>query len=265
MPGRTWIGILAAAAVLALPAEGKLSEARKQELIRALTAEFSTARIVIPRSKKPLELTAKGTIDSQEWGEAMNDFGVAAREGDLVQITKLDFKGSKLVVELNHGIKGGRKWWHRVQVSGGMNRHRTLGDTAATHAPGGTTLAVVFDGPIPDQTPDELKKYLRPLLDFEVRTATELYLEKIEPEYREAIEQNEVLTGMDKEMVLLAKNRPDRKVRDMKDGVETEDWLYGKPPGDVVFITFQDGKVTSVRHEHANIGGEVKQTPPLDF
>ena len=60
---------------------------------------------------------------------------------------------------------------------------------------------------------------------------------------KKAIEEKEVLTGMDKEMVLLAKNRPDNKYRETKDGVETEDWIYGKPPGDVVFVTFQDGKV----------------------
>jgi hypothetical protein len=64
---------------------------------------------------------------------------------------------------------------------------------------------------------------------------------------------------MDRDMVLLAKGRPDNKVRDFKDGVETEDWIYGIPPGDVTFVTFADGKVIRIKESYGAVGGQVKQ------
>lgn len=202
----------------------------------------------------------------------MNKFGPAARQGDLVQITRVEVKGSRVVFELNYGIKGGRKWWHRVQVSGGggggmgngRQRGTTLGNGQQTHAPGGTEIALLFEGEIPEQGSEEFLKLLRPVLDFDMRSADELYMESIDPEFRAAIEQQEVIEGMDRDMTLLAMGKPDRKVRDFDEGIETEDWIYGKPPGDVVFVTFEDGTVIGVKHAHANLGGQVSQTKPIE-
>jgi hypothetical protein len=199
-----------------------------------------------------------------EWGAALNEFGPAARLGDMVQITKVDFKDDRLILELNYGISGGRKWWHRIQISGSTRSQSTLGDNQATHAPGGTELALVFEEGLPDKDAKEFLQMLKPVLDFEQRSATELYMDKLDPKMREAIEQGEILEGMDREMVLLAKKRPDHKYRETKNGVETEDWIYGKPPGDVVFVTFEDGQVTQVKHEHASLGGEVRKIKPVE-
>jgi hypothetical protein len=246
----------------ALPA--KMTEQEKQILVRDLTAEFGTAKLLIPRSKKPLALLPDGTFDTMEWGAALNEFGPAARLGDMVQITKVDFKDDRLILELNYGISGGRKWWHRIQVSGSQNTGTTLGQNQATHAPGGTELALVFEEGLPDKTAEEFFQILKPILDFEQRSATELYMDELEPKYREAIEKGEIIEGMDREMVLLSKKRPDKKYRETKDGVEREDWIYGKPPGDVVFVTFENGEVIQVKHEHANLGGEVRKLPPVE-
>lgn len=246
----------------ALPAE--MTDSEKQVLVRDLTAEFGTAKLLIPRSKKPLALLPDGTFDTMEWGAALNEFGPAARLGDMVQITKVDFKDDRLILELNYGISGGRKWWHRIQLSGSQRNGTTLGQNQATHAPGGTELALVFEGGLPNKSAEELFKVLKPILDFEQRSATELYMDKLEPKYREAIEKGEIIEGMDRDMVLLAKKRPDKKYRETKDGVEREDWIYGKPPGDVVFVTFENGAVILVKHEHANLGGEVRKLPPVE-
>jgi hypothetical protein len=52
---------------------------------------------------------------------------------------------------------------------------------------------------------------------------------------------------MDREMVLAALGRPDRKVREKgEDGSETEDWIYGKPPAKTIFVKFDGDKVTKV-------------------
>ena len=259
------VGWMALAALLCVPAlPGKMSELERQTIIRDLMAEFGTAKLLIPRSKKPLGLNPDGTFDTMEWGAALNEFGPAARLGDMVQITKVQLKNDRLILELNYGISGGRKWWHRIQVSGATRTGTTLGQNQATHAPGGTELALIFEDGLPEKTAEEFLDLLKPVLDFEQRSATELYMEKLEPKYREAIEKGEVLEGMDRDMVLLAKNKPDKKYRETKDGVEQEDWIYGKPPGDVVFVTFEDGQVTRVKHEHANLGGEVRTIDPVE-
>ncbi len=242
----------------------KLTPGQRAQLIRDLNAEYGTAKLQIPRSKKPLVFRPSGQYDRSQWAEAMTKFGPAARLGDLVQITNVQFVGKKLVFEINHGIGGGRRWWHRIQVAGAAGRGTTLGASQNTHAPGGTKLALVFPESVPVKTAEEFKEMLKPVLDFNQRSATELYLDKIDVKYREAIERNEVIEGMDKEMVLLAKGRPTKKIRDFKEGVETEDWIYGEPPGEIVFVTFLDGDVIRVKESHAAIGGWVKETAQIE-
>ena len=261
---KTIIGLALVALLGASALPAKITESEKQALIRDLTAEFGTAKLLIPRSKKPLGLKPDGTFDTLEWGAALQEHGPAARLGDMVQITKVKLKSDQLILELNYGISGGRKWWHRIQVSGSTRTGTTLGQNQATHAPGGTEIALTFEEELPSKTAKEFLALLKPVLDFEQRSATELYMEKLEPEYRQAIEKGEVVEGMDRDMVLLAKNKPDKKYRETKDGVEQEDWIYGKPPGDVVFVTFEDGQVTRVKHEHANLGGEVRKIDPVE-
>lgn len=252
---------ITAAALVWLPslAEAKLSQVERANIIRGLVAEFGTAKTMIPRSKKPLELDPNGQFDQDTWTDAMEEFGPAARLGDMVEITKVEFKDNKLVIQLNHGISGGRKWWHRVQVSGNSNRGSTLGSGATVYAPGGTTLALTFEDGIPSVEPAEFKKMLKPVLDFEQRSATELYMDKLPQEFKDAIEAKKAVVGMDRDMVLLARGKPSSKVRDFKDGVETEDWIYGVPPGNVSFITFEDGKVIRIKDSYATVGGEVKK------
>lgn len=262
------VAALLTVGVLSAESDEAWTVEKKRELIRMMTAEYVTSNALIPRSKKPLAFYPDGSYDTTQWSAAMEKNGAAARLGDLVQITKVELKEDKVIFVLNHGISGGRRWWNRVQLSsggGGGNNGRTTSLGQGAHAPGGTSLAIVFDGKVPFKTHDELKELLKPVLDFEQRSATELYLDKIEPKFREAIESQKVIVGMDKDMVLLAKGRPDKKFRDFKDGVETEDWIFGKPPGDILFITFNDEDETIRVHEtHANLGGRVYVPGPIE-
>jgi hypothetical protein len=254
---------VAIAAIMAasLPAESQLTEQQRANIVRDLTAEYGTAKILIPRSKKPLPVSPEGVVEEEEvWSAALQKFGPAARLGDLTQITKVEFKKDKLVLQLNYGLSGGQKWWHRIQVSG-SSQMSTVGQGQEAHAPGGTTLALVFDDQIPLKSADEFKQMLKPILDFEQRSATELYLDQLPPKFKEAIEQKRVIAEMDRDMVLLVKGHPVKRVRDFKEGVETEDWIYGQPPGNMVFITFADGKVTAIKEAYANVGGEVRPEP----
>ena len=249
--------LVATAAAGPLAAKQKTDPEQRARIVRGMVAEYGTAKIIIPRSKKPLGVDKEGKYDEDKWGDAMDKFGPAARLGDLIQITKVEFKKDAIVFELNHGIKGGRKWWHRIQVSGASNRGSTLGANQSVYAPGGTKIAIVFDGEIPELEPDAIKEMLKPVLDFEQRSATELYMKKLPEKFQEAITAKRVLKDMDRDMVLLSKGRPDRRVRDVKDGIETEDWIYGRPPGNITFVTFEDDKVIKVKEAYATPGGQV--------
>ena len=249
----TWAAVSLLPVCAGTAAAGKLTFEERTEIIRGMTAEYGTVKVALPRSKKPLELTKTAGYDKQKWADAMQENGPAARVGDMVQITKVDIESERLVIEINYGMKGKRGWWRNVQVGGGTGGRMTpvFGDQS-TAAPGGTTLALVFGEPVPGLKAAEIKKMLQPLLDFEKRTATELYAEALPPEFQEAIKAKRVLVGMDREMVLLAKGRPENKLRETKDGVETEDWIYGKAPGTITFVTLEGEKVIRVKEMYAS-------------
>ena len=235
--------------VTPLPA-AKLTFEQRTEIVRGLVAEFATVKVAMPRSKKPLEVNPGGKFEKEKWADAMQENGPAARVGDLIQITKVDIESDRLVFEINNGMKGKRRWFHNVQVGTGTRTSPVFRDDGS-NAPGGTTLALVFEGGVPAAKASEIKKMLQPVLDFEKHSATEIFVETLPKETQEAIKEKKVLVGMDRDIVLLAKGRPDNKQREAKDGVEREDWIYGKPPGPITFVTFEGDKVVRVKESYA--------------
>lgn len=233
----------------------RLTEDEKIALIRDLSAEYANAKIAIPRSKKPLEYNSDGTYDHMAWHDGALTMGQAARLGDKVQITKVSLEGDHMVLEINGGLKSGDKWYRHVQI--GMGGMSSSGGPVNGATPSlGTSINLNFHKPMENLTAAEVKKILSPILDFDKRSATVLYAETLPPEMQQAIKEKRALVGMDREQVLLAMGHPERKFRETKDGVETEDWIYGTPPGKIVFVTFDGKKVSKVKEEYAGLGGD---------
>lgn len=251
--------LLCAALLNPLRADEKLTFDERVELVRGLMAEYATAKVLVPRSKKALALDTKGSYDKAQWDTVGKELGPAARVGDLVQITKVDLDGDRIVLELNGGMKGKRKWYDRIEVGMG-NRTSPINSGQNTAAPGGTTLALNFGKPIPAMTAAEVKKLLAPVLDFERRSATEQYVEKLSPELQAAIKANRAIEGMNRDQVLLAVGKPRTKTRETKEGAELEDWIYGQAPGKITFVTFQGSKVVRVKDSYAGLGGQTVPT-----
>lgn len=251
-------------AVSSLQADSKkLSFDQRVELMRGLTAEYATAKIVLPRSKKPLPFESSGAWDRKKWDEAGKEFGPAARAGDLVQISKVDIDDDKITLEINGGMKSGKKWYDRIEVGMGGGSTRPVGQRT-TNAPGGTTIVVEFGQKYPvTLTSADIKKMLAPVLDFEKRTSTEQYVDTLPPENQKAIKEKRAIVGMDREQVLLALGQPARKSRESKDGLDYEDWIYGRPPGRVTFVTFEGSKVIRVKDTYAGLGGSVAEIPKI--
>ena len=238
-----------------LQAGNKLTFEDRVELTRGLTAEYATVKQLLPRSKKPLPFEATGNYDKKIWEQTAKEFGPAARTGDLVQITKIEIEDDRIVLQINGGMKGNRKWYQGIEV--GMGDATTPISRGDSNAPSGTTVAILFHKPLEPIKSSEVKKMLAPVLDFEKRSATELYADTLPPEVQKAIKDKRVIEGMDRDQVIMALGRPDHKSRELKDGAELEDWVFGRPPGKIVFVTFAGNKVSKVKESYAGLGTEV--------
>jgi hypothetical protein len=249
----------AAAEPVTLPVKDKdsrLSQETRLELIRYVSGEFAKARTALPGGKKGFRVRVGQPIDQKALIAALKDNGVAVSPGDDVQITKLDFGGSDITVEINGGGAQGRSWRDRIQISGGggglpvstsSKVDNTYGVAPAAAKPG-ITLQLDFERPLPEMTPDELKLYLGSVFDFsKQRSAAVQWTEAQPPEVREAIAAKRAEVGMDQDQVIAALGRAERKVRERQpDGTEIEDWIYGQPPGKTIFVRFAHDKVIRV-------------------
>lgn len=257
---RAWTTIFAIVLTPLLSGADKLTEQDRIELVRGLVAEYATVKQLLPRAKKALPFESTGSFDKKTWEAASREFGPAGRVGDLVQVTKVSIEPEKLVLQINGGFNGGRKWYDSAQIGGGVNgggRMNPLGK-GDSNAPGGTTIEVLFHKPLEPMKAAEVKKILAAVLDFEKRTATELYAAVLPPEVQTAIHDKKVIEGMDRDQVLLSLGRPNHKSREVKDGIELEDWVFGQPPGRITFVTFNGSKVIKVKEAYAGLGTEVK-------
>lgn len=243
--------------------EKKLSTDDRMALLRGLTAEYAKAKVLIPRSKKPLAIEPAGKWDKDAWEKANVEFGPAARVGEMVQITKVKIEDDRIELELNHGLKTGPKWYERVEVGVGGGGNTTPISGRDNVAKAGTNLAIVFGKNIEALDVAEVKKMLGQILDFEMRSVTESYMEKLPEPVRTAIQQKRVIEGMDREQVRLAVGQPVRKERRIVDGDELEDWMYGRPPGKLTFVTFTGSKVTKVKDMYAGLGGSTAAELPV--
>jgi hypothetical protein len=245
--------------VTGLAAEDKLTFEQRVEIVRGLNAEFAVAKAALPRSKKPLEFRSTGQYDKAKWEEAGKTLGPAARVGDQVQITKVEIEDDRIVFELNHGVKSGRKWYDHVQVGMG-SQTRPVSQGGYRQAAAGTNIALVFEKKTPPLEAAEIKKLLSPILNFERQTATEQLIDTLPPEIQAAVKEQRAIEGMDRDQVVLAMGKPRTKVRESKEGQDTEDWIYGQPPGKVTFVTFANGKVVRVKDAYAGLGGSTMPT-----
>lgn len=259
MRGYAVIAILTLSPAL-LPAGNKLTWEDRVELTRGLTAEYATVKSLLPRSSKPLEFESNGSYNQGQWSAIARESGPAARNGDLVQITKIDIGDDKLVLQINGGFKGGRKWYQGVQIGMG-NSTAPISTNNDSNAPGGTSIVILFHKPLEPIKAQDIKKLLAPVLDFEKHSVTQLYSESLPPETQAAIKEKRVLVGMDHEQVRMAVGQPQHKSRETKDGLEVEDWVYGTPPGKITFVTFSGDKVIKVKDSFAGLGSQVGPTP----
>ena len=259
----------ALAAVSLLPAVcvagNKLTFDDRVELTRGLMAEYGVLKAALPHSRSALAFDAAGGIDRNQWAKAAQEDGLAAKAGSTVQVTKVDIGEDRIVLQIDGGYNGGRKWYRNATIGGGTSsipNQTPIGDGVGDNAPFGTSIAILFHKPLEPMKAADIKKMLAPVLEFDPHSVTEIYAETLSPEVQAAVKSGHALVGMNREQVTLALGRPAHKERQTDNGVELEYWTYGEAPGKFTFVTFKGDKAIAVKEEYAGLGTQVKDPAP---
>jgi hypothetical protein len=231
-----------------------ISRQTRDDLIRNFMAELVYIRTPFPMGKKGLTLK-NGVLspNGQELKQMMAMWGPAVKPGDQARISDIIIKNDRIHFEINGGPVKKLKWYQRIVV-GGAGGSTPIAPSDPNANPRGSYVDLVFDRYVPELSPQELKSLLRPVFDFDSKSPVEAYLESVPPKIKEAIKTHNVLVGMNREMVIYAKGRPPRKIREKDGETEYEEWIYGEPPHDVDFVRFIGDEV--IRVETMKVGGE---------
>jgi hypothetical protein len=219
----------------------KMTPETRLLVMRDLTAERVFVRIVIPRGDQGLEIkNGKVSPNDQAVAKLVAEHGFAAKPGDRVIITNVEFKEKAIIFDINGGGKKKQKWYQHVSVGAGGNMAPVGGGAPQSAEATGSTIAIAFDKYVPELTGEQVRAMLEPVFDFKALSEAEAYEKTLPPKVQEAIKNHKILVGMDREMVIYAKGRPPKKIRDKDEkGVDYEEWIYGEPPQEVEFVRFQ--------------------------
>jgi hypothetical protein len=229
------------------------------EIIRYVSGEFAKVVKPLPAGKKGYKVPVGKPIDDKTLQTALRFQGIAARPGDTVQITSIEFHPKEIVIQVNGG--GHKKFNLGEHLQIGMGGGGGMPQTTTTQAPAnpppggglqpgmGAELILEYGRSVPDMSAEDLMHDLNYFLDFsKEHSAAVDWVESLPPQFKQAIKDHTAVEGMDHEMVLASLGRPDHKVRETKPGGEqTEDWIYGTPPAKTLFVTFSGDHVVKVK------------------
>jgi hypothetical protein len=232
----------------------RMSKETRYEIIHDFETQIVYSRTNFPMGAKGLLLKDGVTTPSGvELQQALALWGPAIRPGDPAHISFIQIKDNHIHFELNGGPVRRKKWYQHIEV-GGAGGSVPLSPNESQPNPHGTYLELYFDKYVPEMTASQLRDLLFPALDFTSRNKEEAYLETIPPKVKQAIQAHYVLVGMNTEMVLHAKGKPPKKVRERDGETYYEEWIYGEPPQDVDFVRIVNDEV--VRVETMKMGGD---------
>lgn len=224
----------------------KLTPRAHRELITAFTAEQGFARRPLPLDSRGLLLHANGELkpDGVDYEELLQRKGVSSKAGDRLVISDVKIESNRIVFEFNGGPDHKHKFLRHVSVGGIGGETPVVQDDG--QEPVGSRLTLLFSNYVPEMTPDQLRALIQPVMDFNVKTPLEAYVDTLPPNLKEAILNHHVLVGMDRKMVIYALGQPREKVREAGNGVPFEEWIYGEAPQPTQFIRFQGNRVVQV-------------------
>jgi hypothetical protein len=235
----------------AKPGDAQMQASGELALVRYVDGEYAHCVQPLPGGRQGFVMQAGHPLNKDQLQKSLASHGAVASPGDQVQITGMTIRRSEIVFQINGGGRQKINWRDHLSIGlGGIPSATETGDVPAGPQNGlGATIILDFGKPVPNVTPEELKQYLSPLLNFAAeRSAAVQWVETLPPEVKQAIADKKPLVGMSREMVEAAIGKPDKIVRERNaDGDETTDWIYGQPPAKTVFVTFVGDKVIKIK------------------
>ncbi len=224
-----------------------------QALLRALSSEQAFAARPLPMGSKGVILHANGDLlpDVHDYQKVLYQKGTSVGAGDRVVITNVVIHHDHIQFDLNGGPDYKHKYLRHVSI--GMDPYDTtpvVQDDGLV--PTGARITLQFQKYVPDLSASELKALLVPVIDFGLKSPVRAYADTLPPRIRSAILGHKLLVGMSHRMVLASMGQPDRKIREKKEGVLYEEWIYGEPPQEVDFVRFMGDHLS--RLEIAELG-----------
>ncbi len=231
---------------LSLPVRAQILRDAKFEILRTVLADQAAARIEMPFGTDGIELSDAGEVNRQKLDKDIKKNGQSIETGKVVTVTEISFDDNKIEIELDGGGKNKKGFFDRLEVGVGSQTAPVSRDDPKKAK--GSKVVLQFSKKVPaNLTPDELKQLLAPVLDFNKRSFLKTGLESLSPEFQEAVKAKEARIGMDRSTVIMALGRPDKKVREKTDGIESEDWIYFQRGLRAQFVTFENDVVVRVR------------------
>src|ERR1700761_8310258 len=229
-----------------------LTERTKQQLIRTFQADEAFAVRPLPLGTKGIILHANGQLSPSGTGYAdeLEKYGISAKPGDRIVITKFEVRTDRIVFEFNNGPEKHHHILQHIEV-GGMGGMAPLAQDDG-QVPVGARMSLVFEKFVPEMEAYQLRKLIAPMIDFSLKSPAQAFADTLPPKLKGAVLSHEVLVGMNREMVLKAVGQPDQKVRELDGQTPFEEWIYGTPPHEVQFVRFNGNRV--IRLEIADVG-----------
>lgn len=238
----------------------KLTEAQRIAIIRALIAEVGIARQPLPPDKHGVVINPEGQIlNGSDVQQALLDRGDSAPRGARVAITAIEFKSDRVVFTINGGPHK-THWYDHVHI--GLSGNMSPTQTTVQGGPHGSLITLQFAHDVPPLTPEQVKHYLSPLIDWDPPSKAMVMVQPLPAPVKEAIKNHKVLVGMTKQMVVAALGRTGNKSGSTDaQGQPVEDWVYGQPP-ESTFVRFQGIRVIRVTVWHNGAETVSTQAPP---
>ncbi len=236
----------------------RLDDGTKLQLIQIFNAEVTRVRKTLPLGAKDIVVTTDGLVTPGEARlyQLASVHGTAAKIGEQVRITNVVFKDKSIRFDINGGEKKKSHWYDHVSVGVGSAGSVSTPQQDTNQQATGAVITLVFKNHVPEMNAEELRQLLNPVFDFSLKSASEVATETLPSKVQAAVKRHEVLVGMNRDMVVLAKDRPEQKVREKDEkGHDYEEWIYGKPPQEVVYVRFVGDEVVQVKS--AKIGQEI--------
>src|SRR5712691_13378684 len=93
-----------------------LQEGSKLELIRYVSGEFAKAVKPLPAGKEGFHHSVGKPLEADLLDRAVATHGPAVNTGDNVQITRLEFHDHQIIVDVNGGGRGKRRWRDHIKI-----------------------------------------------------------------------------------------------------------------------------------------------------